>query len=215
MASLFLLLAAALPAQESGQSSHMDHRFDPATYAKAFDNPERDQWQKPEEVIAALDLKPGQAVADIGAGTGYFSIRLARSKAAPAVFAVDIEPSMLDYIQKRAEQEGLRNVRTVEGGERSPNLPEPVDCVLMVNTYHHIADRPGYFRNVGKLLKPGGRVAIIDYRKGGTMGPAREHRFTAEEITAEMAKAGYTLAARPGFLPNQEFLIYRQGEGPK
>jgi ubiquinone/menaquinone biosynthesis C-methylase UbiE len=204
------LYAQAEP--KAGSSRHMDHRFDPG-YAKSFDDPARDKWQKPDEVLAALNLKGGQAVADIGAGTGYFTIRMARHAGAPKVFSVDIEASMLDHIRRRAEKEGLTNVRAVQGSATSPNLPEPVDCVLMVNTYHHIANRVDYFREVRKALKPGARVAIIDWKKEGSMGPAREHRFTVAEITEELVKAGFKLQAQHGFLNNQEFLVFGSQTG--
>lgn len=212
IALAFLLLTPALHAQtehKAGKSRHMDRRFDPSS-AKSFDNPDRDKTQKPNEVLAALQLKSGFAVADIGAGTGYFSIRLAKHEAAPKVFAVDIETSMLDHIRQRAEKEHLTNVHPVQGGPTSPNLPESVDRVLMVNTYHHIADRVSYFRDLRNSLKPGAQVAIIDWKKGGTgQGPRHEHRFTPEEITAELEKAGYQRVAQHDFLPNQEFLVFR------
>jgi cyclopropane fatty-acyl-phospholipid synthase-like methyltransferase len=198
----------AQAAPEGGQSRHMDRRFDPRS-SKSFDDPARDDWQKPDEVLAALSLQSGQVVADIGAGTGYFTLRLAKHEAAPKVYAVDIEASLLNHIRQRAEKESLSNVQAIQGSATSPNLPEPVDRVLMVNTYHHIAGRVGYFGELRKSLKPGALVAIIDWKKGGKMGPHREHRFTAGEITAELEKSGFERAAQHGFLPNQEFLVFR------
>jgi cyclopropane fatty-acyl-phospholipid synthase-like methyltransferase len=186
----------------------MEHHFDPKESAKSFDDPARDAWQMPDRVIEALALKRGQMVADIGAGTGYFSIRLAKSEAAPKVYAVDIEPSMVSYLKQRAVHEQLNNVIAIQASADTPNLPEKVDLVLIVDTYHHIGSRETYFRNLAKSLKPGGRVAIIDFKADSPEGPPKEFRFTPEQIKSEMSKAGYTLAARHEFLPRQIFLIF-------
>ena len=202
----FFVAAAVLWGQTP---DHMDHRFNnPKELAKNFDDPARDAWQMPDRVIAALDLKAGQSVADIGAGTGYFSVRLAKSAAAPKVYAVDIEPSMVTYLKDRAAKEHLHNMAAVEAAADTPNLPEPVDVVLIVDTYHHIGGREVYFRKLAQSLKPGGRVAIVDFRPDSPEGPPKEFRFTTEQIQAEMAKAGYTLAAQHDFLPRQHFLIF-------
>ena len=152
------------PAHEMSHGDHMQHHFDPAQSAKQFDDPARDAWQMPEKVIAALHLKPGQNVADIGAGTGYFSVRLARSEAAPKVYAVDIEPGMVTYLRDRAAKESLQNIIAVQASEDDARLPEPVDAILIVDTYHHIGNREVYFRKLAKSLKPGGRLAIIDFK---------------------------------------------------
>jgi SAM-dependent methyltransferase len=147
-----LAMTVGLPAQDHDQAQgahgaaaqkpdHMDHSFaDVERYAKSFDDPSRDAWQMPDRVIAALGLKSGQTVADIGAGTGYFTVRLAKSAAAPKVFAVDIEAGMVEYIQQRAMREGLKNLVAVKASADRTNLPEPVDVVLIVDTYHR---RPG------------------------------------------------------------------------
>jgi ubiquinone/menaquinone biosynthesis C-methylase UbiE len=188
---------------------HMEHRFDdPERYAKEFDDPARDAWQMPDRVIATLGLKAGQSVADIGAGTGYFSMRLAKSRESPTVYAVDIEPSMVKYLTSRAVKEGLKNVVPVQAGADSPHLPVPVDVVLVVDTYHHISDRVGYFRKLRAVLKPAGRLAIIDFRKDAPTGPPPEFRFTETQITSELALAGYGLAGSYSFLPRQLFAVY-------
>ncbi len=189
---------------------HMEHRFDdPERYAKEFDDPSRDAWQMPERVIDVLGLKRGQAIADIGAGTGYFSMRLAKSPAAPTVFAVDIEPAMVAYLRARAAKEGLTNVVAVQATADAPQLPAPVDLVLVVDTYHHIGGRIEYFRRLQRQLRPGGRLAIIDFRKDAPSGPPVEFRFAPEQITSELSQAGYQLAASYSFLPRQLFLVYR------
>jgi len=138
MFAVFLLAAAVALSQskeqEKAHADHMEHHFDPKESAKSFDDPARDTWQLPDRVIAALNLKRGQIVADIGAGTGYFSVRLAKSEAAPKVYAADIEPSMVSYLRERAAKEGLPNVIAVQAAADQPNLPEPVDLVLIVDT---------------------------------------------------------------------------------
>ena len=209
LASSVVLFAAVTPAQQPApKPDHMQHKFDdPARFAKSFDDPARDAWQMPARVIDALALKPGMKVADIGAGTGYFSMRLARAPV--SVFAVDIEPAMIDYLKKRAASETLSNVTPVLATATTPNLPEPVDVVLVVDTYHHLPNRPTYFRELRKSLRPGGRVAIVDFRKTAPEGPPAHFRFTPEQIQDEMKQAGYQLDVAHDFLPRQHFLIFR------
>jgi ubiquinone/menaquinone biosynthesis C-methylase UbiE len=201
---------AAQQHQPQGKPDHMEHRFDdPARYAKSFDDPARDGWQMPSRVIEVLKLSPEMSIADIGAGTGYFSIRLAKAVPAGNVYAVDVEASMLDHIRKRALGEGLKNVVTVQASGTSANLPEPVDVVIIVDTYHHLPNRTTYFRELQKSLVRTGRVAIIDFRKDSPEGPPPEFRFEADQIIGEMKQAGYRLDARHDFLPRQHFLVFR------
>ena len=155
----------------------------------------------PDRVIEALALRPGQIVADVGAGTGNFSTRLAKAAAKPTVFAVDIEPKMVAYLTKRAATEGLSNVRAVQAAPENPNLPEPVDVVLVVDTFHHIGSRAAYFAGVRKSLRPGGRVAIIDFRKDAPgEGPPAHFRFTPATDLRRDGR-GRVHARRPARLP--------------
>lgn len=163
----------------------------------------------PERVIAALGLQPDDKVADIGAGTGYFTVRLARAVPKGTVFAVDVEHAMLQHIEKRAANEKLANVRTIHAASTSPNLPAPVAVVLIVDTYHHLPNRPAYFAALRQSLEPGGRVAIVDFRKDAPEGPPPEFRFDPEQIVSEMKEAGYALAQRHDFLPRQHFLVFK------
>jgi ubiquinone/menaquinone biosynthesis C-methylase UbiE len=188
----------------------MQHRFDdPERYAKSFDDPARDAWQMPARVIDALKLSPDATVADVGAGTGYFTVRLAKAVSRGTVYAVDVEPAMLEHVRKRAKADGLSNVVTVQASDTSPKLAKPVDVVLIVDTYHHLPNRPAYFRELTKSLAAGGRVAIVDFRKDSPEGPPREFRFEAEQIISEMKQAGYEVSARHDFLPRQHFLVFR------
>jgi ubiquinone/menaquinone biosynthesis C-methylase UbiE len=213
-----LLVASVVVGQaaEHGQShaDHMQKHFDAEESATRFEDPARNAWQLPDQVIAALNLKSGQSVADIGAGTGYFTVRLAKSKASPKVYAADIEPSMVAYLRERAANEDLANVIVVQASPDGPNLPEPVDLILIVNTYHHIGGREAYFRKLATSLKAGGQVAIIDFKPDSPVGPPKEFRFPPEQFQSEMGKAGYKLTARHRFLPRQEFFIFEVAGQP-
>jgi SAM-dependent methyltransferase len=197
----------AMPA--GAQADHFGRHFENAAeWAKDFDDPARDEWQLPSRVIDAVQLNSGQLVADIGAGTGYFTVRLAKAPAAPKVYAVDIEPSMVEYVKQRAVREQLTNVTAVQALPGRTNLPEPVDLVLVVDTYHHIPNRVPYFTALKAHLKPGARLAIVDFRKDSPSGPPAEFRFTPDQISAELASAGFSLQTSHDFLPRQIFLIY-------
>ena len=192
------------------QESH--HSFgDAEKWAHVFDDPSRDAWQKPHEVIAALGLPAGAVVADLGAGTGYFSARLANMLPKGRVYAVDIEPDMVKYLGERAKREGLATLTPVLGKPDDARLPEKVDLVLLVDVYHHIEDRSRYFSRLAGSLKPGGRVAVIDFRMDAKSGPPPSARIAPDRVRAEMAAAGYaqaTSGASLDFLPEQYFLIF-------
>lgn len=191
------------------EGSAMHHRFDDAeAWAARFEDPARDAWQKPDQVIEALALKPDQKVADIGSATGYFSVRLAKVLPQGKVFGVDVESSMQKYLASRAEKEGLSNLVSVLGTFDDPKLPEPVDAVIVVDTYHHIDARPAYFQKVKASLKPGGTVAIIDFTLTTTKGPPKEHRLGTDVVKAELEQAGFTLKQQHDFLPDQYFLVF-------
>jgi cyclopropane fatty-acyl-phospholipid synthase-like methyltransferase len=209
------VLAIALTALVFGfaaaQSPHTHrHGFSDADrWARVFDDPARDAWQKPDEVVKALRLAPDAAVADIGAGTGYFAVRLARAVPRGRVFAVDIEPDMVRYLRERAQREGLANLVAVQGKPDDARLPEPVDRVLIVDTYHHIDARVAYFARLRGSLKPGAEVAIVDFTLESPVGPPKSARLPAQTVIDEMRRAGYLLAARHEFLPHQYFLVFR------
>jgi cyclopropane fatty-acyl-phospholipid synthase-like methyltransferase len=209
--ALALGCAGLLPGPARAQAPHThEHSFSGAEHwAEVFDDPGRDIWQKPNEVIEALALKPDAAVADIGAGTGYFSVRLAHSLPRGRVYAVDTEPDMVKYLAERAKREGADNVTAIAATPDDARLPGKVDLVLMVDTYHHIGQREDYFRKLAKSFKPGGRIAIIDFNAKSKMGPPPAQRVAAKRVLDEMAKAGYLLQAEPAFLPNQYFLVFQ------
>ena len=207
IASAYLWLIAAAAAQ--APTTHQ-HRFsDAERWAQIFDDPERDAWQQPRKVIEALDLGADATIADIGAGTGYFAMRLAKQVPRGRVYAVDVEPDMVRYLAERAKREKHENVTAVEGAPNDPRLPQKVDVVLLVDTYHHIDDRVQYFQKLHGSLKPGGRLAIIDFRMDSPVGPPAAVRLAPQNVTAELERAGYKLAQEHGFLAYQYFLVFR------
>jgi SAM-dependent methyltransferase len=207
----YALLSTAPVAAQSHQTHQ--HSFGGAEqWAQEFDDPKRDAWQKPHEVIQALALKPDAVIADIGSGTGYFSVRLAHMVPKGRVYGVDIEPDMVKYLAERAKREGLKNLIAVTGAPGDPLLPEKVDLILMVDTYHHIEDRDRYFRTLHDSLKPGGRIAIIDFRMDSPDGPPKSARSTSDGIKAELNRVDCTLVQEHAFLPNQYFLIFEQAK---
>lgn len=186
------------------------HSFGNAEHwAHVFDDPRRDEWQKPHEVIQALALEPGAVIADIGSGTGYFAVRLANMVPQSRVYGVDVEPDMVKYLAARAKREKRDNVISVAGAPDDPRLPGKVDLILLVDTYHHIDQRTAYFKKVRESLKPGGRLAIIDFRMDSPQGPPKAARIAPERVVAELKDAGYTLDQEQGFLPYQYFLVFR------
>jgi predicted methyltransferase len=203
--------AGLLAGPAAAQSPHThDHSFgDSEKWAKVFDDPKRDAWQKPHEVIRALALKPDAVVADIGSGTGYFSMRFAHMVPKGRVYGVDTEPDMVKYLAERAKREGMGNVTAVAGAPGDPRLPEKADLIILVDVYHHVENRERYFSKLRDSLKPGGRVAVIDFSMDSPEGPPKAARIAPEQVKAELKRAGYVLDREHGFLPNQYFLVFR------
>ena len=207
-AALAILVHVAAPAPAQ-TADHSGHSFRGAEkWSQVFDDPARDEWQKPDDVIRALKLAPEALVADIGAGTGYFAVRLARAVPKGRVYGVDTEPDMVRYLEQRAQREGLANLNAVAAKPADPGIPA-VDVVILVDTYHHVPDRERYFKELRKSLKPGGRLAIIDFTLDSPVGPPKRARIPADAVKRELARAGYALAEEHGFLPNQYFLVFR------
>lgn len=188
------------------------HPFDDIDkWVRIFDDPARDEWQKPEQVVKALGLGEGQRVADIGAGTGYFSRHLAEAVGESGrVYAIDTEREMVEHMARRAEKERTPQVQAILAAPDDPKIPEGgADLVLMVDTYHHIDDRVRYLRRLARSLRPGGRLAIIDFEKRPLpVGPPLDHKLARETVLEELEEAGYRLVEEPGILPHQYFLIF-------
>jgi predicted methyltransferase len=214
--SLTLLLGAAaspVSAQPTRDAHEMHHMHgDPAAYIEALEDPARDAYQKPHEVMQTLAIRPGEVLADIGSGSGYFTLRLAHHVGtAGRVYAVDINPEMIRHLDSRARDAGLSNVRTILARPDDPLLPEPVDRFLVVNVWHHIDDRVGYLTRMASKLKPGGQVIVIDFHKRDLpVGPPVEMKIAKDDLITQMAAAGFQVAADHTFLPYQYFLIFER-----
>jgi arsenite methyltransferase len=182
-------------------------------YLEMLERPERDDFQKPEEVMAALALRPGERVADIGAGSGYFTIPAAKAVGPEGiVWAIDIRQEMLDYIQNRIDQEKVENVRLSLVPNDDPQLPAGgVDTILMVDTWHYIRD-PEYAKKLRAALAPGGRVVIIDYKprpwEERSWGPPPQQQTSREELDGHFAQAGLKPVKVHDFLEEQYFVEY-------
>lgn len=187
------------------------HRFDdPELWTARFESDERTSWQRPDEVVASLGLAEDAIVADIGAGTGYFAVRLAAAAPAGRVYAVDIETPMVEWLATRAKREGLTNMSAVQGGPDGPALPEPVDLLFMCNVFHHVAEPVAYFAGLADQLRPGARVVIVDFRKQfeeGDPGPPAAMRLSADETAAKLAEAGYIETGRNLELLEHQYLL--------
>lgn len=195
------------PAEHHGGAMH--RRFDNAeTWAKVFDDPSRDSWQQPDLVLAALDLGPRMVMVDIGAGTGYFAVRLARAIPDGEVIATDIEPDMVRYLTERAAREQLPNLRAVVTPPADPQLaPGTVDRILVVDVWHHIDGKAAYASALARSLRPGGKLAIVDFKPSSRHGPPPEHRVTPEQIIAELRGAGLSAQVSGIALPEQYIVI--------
>jgi ubiquinone/menaquinone biosynthesis C-methylase UbiE len=175
-----------------------------------YERGDRDAWQQPERVVASLEIKPGDRIADLGAGGGYFTFRFADAVGeSGVVYAVDVDSGMTEYLEKRAKKEGYANVDVVLAEFDDPTLPDSgVDLMFTSNTYHHIEDRPAYFRNASKYLRPGGRIAIVEYEGDEGFHLFGGHSTASDEIRAEMEQAGYRLAVQHDYLSKQSFLVF-------
>jgi ubiquinone/menaquinone biosynthesis C-methylase UbiE len=210
LSAVLALSALLAPAAHAQSPSTHQHSFGGAEqWAHVFDDPKRDAWQKPHEVIQAMALEPDAVVADIGSGTGYFAMRIANMVSKGRVYGVDIEPDMVKYLAARAKREKRDNVTAIAGAPDDPRLPEKADLILMVDVFHHIDDRDRYFQKLRASLKPGGRIAIIDFRLDSPDGPPMAARIAPERVKAEMKGAGYAVVQEHSFLPNQYFLVFK------
>jgi predicted methyltransferase len=176
----------------------------------AYSGFDRDDWQQPERVVSELGIRGGERVADLGAGGGYFTFRLADAVGPEGiVYAVDVDADMVSYLQELAEEEARANVVPVLADFDDPKLPEPVDLIFSVNTYHHMDDQSAYFERVAGDLRPGGRIAIIELSGTGVFQRLiGVHSTPASVIRSDMEAAGYREVERHEFLSRQNFLIF-------
>lgn len=169
----------------------------------------RDAWQKPKDVVEKLAIVPGARVADIGAGGGYFTWYLAQGVGPDgAVYAVEIDKTGVDIIRKEMQARSVKNVVPILAEPMDPKLPDAVDLVFSCDTYHHMNDRIAYFRSLTRYLKPGGRVAILDFHPHGFFSGLLGHGSAAEEVRREMEAAGYRRIADFDIIESQHFQVF-------
>jgi arsenite methyltransferase len=211
----WLVLPALVLAQDSKPlDMHEMHRLhqDSKAYIAMLDDPARDAYQKPHEVITALNLKPGEAIADIGAGSGYFTFRLAHHVGDTGrVYAVDVSPEMIVHLNRRIRDLKVANVVTILSAPDDPLLADSsIDRFFICDTWHHIENHASYLALMKKMLKPGGQVLMIDFKKAETpVGPPMEMRIDRDDLVKEMEKNGFRLEAEHTFLPDQYFLVFK------
>lgn len=209
--ALLTLANTSLPAAPDGAQAQRQHaRLFPPQDLGLLEGPDRDAWQRPELIMDELGIGEASVVADLGAGGGWFTIRLAR-RVGPngKVFAEDIQPEMIESIRRRVEREGLKNVHPVLGTATDPNIKEPVDAVLIVEAYYEMEAPVALLRNVARALKPNGRLGIVEHTKnGGGPGPPLEERVDPERIIRDAVAAGLRVHSRPNFLRYQYLLVF-------
>jgi predicted methyltransferase len=209
----FVAALGALAAADTGGQQPRPHgRLFPPQDLGLLEAPDRDGWQRPDRIMDALGIADASRVADVGAGSGWFTIRLARRVGPQGlVYAEDVQQEMLNAISRRVQREGLANVRPVLGRGSDPRLPAgSLDAVLIVDAYHEIEeDRVALLANVAEALKPQGKVGVIDFRlEGGGPGPALDERVDPDVVVADARRAGLRIVANETFLPYQYFLIF-------
>lgn len=206
------------PPASSATASHehsggAEHGFPhPGSYADRLDDPERDDWQKPKEVVGLLECQPGMVAVDLGAGTGYFIPYLAEAVGQRGrVLALDSERSMVEAMNARVERDELRNVHPGIVLPDDPALaPQSVDRVLIVNTWHHIADRSAYAEKLLAALRDGGRLLIVDFTMDSPQGPPPQMRLTDDTVVGELEAAGFLVDRVEESLPYQYAIAGRR-----
>jgi ubiquinone/menaquinone biosynthesis C-methylase UbiE len=214
VASMWLAFFLGIaPTAQAPRDQHDAHRLhaDPAAYIAALEDPARDAYQKPHEVMEALGIHAGEVIADIGAGSGYFTIRLSHHVGSTGrVYAVDISPDMIRHLHQRVRDMGLLNVSPILARADDPLLPQPVDRFLIVDVWHHIEKQGDYLALMKKHLKPGGQVVMIDFHKRELpVGPPLGMKIAREDLLRQMQAHGFQLDREHTFLPYQYFLIFR------
>ncbi len=213
-ALLALLAACSAPAKPHG--SHGLHKdfSDAARYSESFDDPARDSWQRPAEVIEHLRVPKSTVVVDLGAGTGYF-LRWLSEATGPGgkVLALDVEANMVSFMQKRAQEQSLQNVEPRLVAPDDPGLsPESVSRILIVNTWHHIDARPAYAERLARALVPNGEVLVVDFTLEAEHGPPARHRLAPEHVVSELEAGGLVAeVVEPESLPDQYLVRARRG----
>jgi ubiquinone/menaquinone biosynthesis C-methylase UbiE len=210
-----LLLPVAAAAQDAAKrNQHEMHELhnDPTAYMKALEDPQRDAYQKPHEVLTALSIKPGETIADIGAGSGYFTFRLAHFVGEKGkVYAVDVSPDMIRHINRRIRETKSANIISILADPDDPLLPDrSINRFFICDVWHHIENQSKYLALMKKMLKPGGEVIMIDFHKKELpLGPPPEMKIAREDLIKQMEGNGFKLTKEHTFLPYHYFLVFR------
>lgn len=202
--------ATAQETEEQERSDHFEHAFEnPERFAVDWNDPARDDWQKPARVLDAMGVENGMTVADLGTGTGYFVPHLSRAVDQNGrVLAVDIEPAMLEYVAKTTKKKGLGNVDTVLAEPKDTRLgPSSVDRILTVNTWHHIPNRDAYAEHLAGRLTEGGSLWVVDFEEEAPMGPPKRHRLDPQVVAEELRRGGFEAHVRSLGLPHQYVVV--------
>ena len=211
MAKLIVRLALVLAAVATlGATPQRPSKLFRPEQLGTLEGPDRDAWQRPDQVMAKLLIAERSVVADLGAGGGWFTMRLAvRVGPNGIVYAQDVQPQMIEAITRRAARAQLRNVRTVLGLTSDPRLPGPIDAALIVDAYHEMGQRVVWLGHVARALKPGGRIGILEFKKDGWgPGPPMDERMDPEPIIRDAEAAGLRLLSRETFLRYQYMLVF-------
>ncbi len=211
---LLLLISGPVSAQVPAGDERRPATVMSASGADWLERPGRDEQQKPDEIIRAMNLKPGNVVADIGAGTGYFTRRLGRAVAPTGVvYAVDIQPEMIARLKESMEKHRIRNVVPVLAETDDPKLePNILDWALLVDVYHELQQPKATLAKLREALKPAGRVALVEYRLEGltALHVREEHRMSKQQVLSEWEPAGFRLVKLYEFLPTQHFFVFEK-----
>jgi SAM-dependent methyltransferase len=208
--------AAAPPAAEAPLAGNAESRLFPPLDLGLFEGPDRDQWQKPDLIMDAMNIADGSVVAEVGAGGGWFTIRLARRVGPNGhVYAEDIQPEMIEAIRRRLQRENLTNVTPILGTASDPRLPSRLDAVLIAIVYQEMEDPVALLRNLTQLIKPQGSIGVVDFLPGdGGPGPAAAERAAAEAIIEGAAAADLALDKEETIPPFTFLLVFKRAAAP-
>lgn len=208
---MFCAMAISLTRLDAEQKPAGSGRLYPPQELGLLEAPDRDLWQRPDQIMDAMGIADASVVADVGAGSGWFTIKLAR-RVGPRgiIYAQDVQLEMLNAITRRVQREGLQNVKPILGRGSDPRLPaRSLDAVLVVDAYHEIEERVTMLANIARALKPQGRIGVVDFKLDGTgPGPSPEERVSPDVVVKDAERAGLRLIRQEPFLPYQYFLIF-------
>lgn len=209
IALLALLIIPVYAQQAQRPSGQSRGNRTPDEYVKLLESESRIGGLQVTKVIEALKVKPGERVCDLGAGSGLFTRPLAQKAGAKGVvYAVDIDPELLKHVELTAREQKLTNIKPILASETDPKLPEPVDLIAIIDTLHHISNQAAYLKGLKKHLKPGGRIAIIDFSRNWPAGHEKMI-YTVSDLDGWMTAAGFKRVEQHDFLDNNFFVVYR------